>query len=131
MTATNGSPVQALRIWDEGEMTLIVGGIEGAAVWLCADSAITDPALPLRIRKYQPKVEALDEFGLLGFAGPVDLGVAAISEASTHAPGRPTIELLQRINIENSRVEFLYGYLVDNEPQLARIANGEVEHSAT
>jgi hypothetical protein len=52
-------------------MTLIVGGIENSAAWMCADAAITDPIAEVRSRTYQPKIEVIGNSGLLGFAGPV------------------------------------------------------------
>lgn len=112
-------------------MTLIIGGGEGSITWMCSDAAISDPVADTRNRLYRPKIEIVSSSALLGFAGPLHLGSEALAAISPLDQGAGVSEVLLRLHRRNPAVQFLYSFLENGNPRLVRIANGNIEHSAS
>jgi hypothetical protein len=51
-------------------MSLVVAAVDGNIAWMVSDTAISGGDIPLRERRYLPKVELSDDRrALIGFAG--------------------------------------------------------------
>ena len=101
-------------------MTLLVAAVEGAQVWMTADTALDDPKLALRERSFKIKIAPVQGCSLIGFAESAELGPDAIAKASRERPGADTLQLLlaehrrsayNRTGAVDFAVEFAYAFL--------------------
>ena len=115
-------------------MTLLVAGIQGAQIWMVADTAITDPVLSACGRqRFRPKVEATQDLSLVGFAGNDAHNAQRIARAaSVLPPGRVALDALLAGHHEYPHAEFAYAF-VDSEghSHLFRVAEGRAESVTT
>ena len=111
-------------------MTLIVGGISEGKVWLCSDAAITDPTASIRTRGYGRKIEPIGKTGLLGFAGPVEVGALA-AHSILNLESSAALQELLAIHSKYREANFLYAYFANGKPKLARVGDGKIEHSSS
>ena len=113
-------------------MTLLVAGVDGASVWMVADTAITGGDIPVREREYQLKiVPSRDGHALVGFAGEAYHGARLAEEAARMPVRDGAVRFLLDSHSENPSVNFAYGFVDEGGPHLFRIAQGEARELTT
>jgi hypothetical protein len=115
-------------------MTLLVAGIDGQAVWMVSDTAITGPGVSMRMRENVPKITPLsDGSGLVGFAGAADKlatynGSLLIRKVAQLKPASALEYLLEEhrrhLGPNGGVVDFACGYVDEGGSHLYRIADG-------
>jgi ATP-dependent protease HslVU (ClpYQ) peptidase subunit len=83
-------------------MTLLVGGISGASVWMVADTSITGGTIQLRERENQIKIVPSDVGrALIGFAGDRHHGARLMEQARLQPAGTLTVQALLSLDFSN------------------------------
>jgi hypothetical protein len=114
-------------------MTLVVAKAEATCVWMISDTAITDPAVPLRQRRYLPKVQAShDRRALIAFAGNDAENAARIAALAGIEPAGPHgLDALISGSSSYPNTEFAYALFRGGKTCLYRIRGGASKELTT
>lgn len=108
-------------------MTLLVARKQSdRAVWMIADTAITGGNIPLRERKFSPKIFPVQGGrALAGFAGDPVLGLRAIAELDDIPDAKSAVDHLKKRRQGTERLGFAYAWF-DGEAHLVRVDDNKV-----
>jgi hypothetical protein len=113
-------------------MTLLVAAVDGKNIWMVADTSITGGELNVRDREYQLKITpSRDGRAVVGFAGEPHHGARFVEQAAAMPAGKETISFLLNSHLQNSSIDFAYGYVDDSGPHLVRVSQGEAKEVPT
>src|SRR5262249_35909044 len=113
-------------------MTLLVAAVDEKNIWMVADTIITGGALDVRDREYQIKIiPSRDGRAVMGFAGEPHHGARFVEQAAAMPAGKDPISFLLSSHLQNSSVDFAYGYVDDSGLHLVRVSQGEAKEVPT
>jgi hypothetical protein len=67
----------------------------------------------------------------VGFAGEPHHGAGLVEQAAAMPAGKETISFLLNSHLQNSSIDFAYGYVDDSGPHLVRVSRGEAKEVPT
>jgi hypothetical protein len=112
-------------------MSLIIAGVEAAAIWMVGDTAITGPKVGTRDREFMPKILVGKNFlALIAFAGSAEYGSATAEQASAADTPEAALQLLAAESV-GAEVQFAYAAVHGGQPRLRKVEKGQTLECST